>query len=888
MSQPPRGFKALLTWCLPADAREDVTGDLEERYQRDAAARGAGVAGRRYRRAAIAVSSRFLIERFREWSAGRLNPDVSFFDVRLGIRLLVRYPVLTVIGTASLAFAVALGASIFAFISLLLWPKLPLPEGDRVVSVRLTDAVTNQYEARLTADFLRWRGAATSLTDFGAGRGFIRNLTIGDGSLEPIDVAEVTASMFSMARVTPIAGRPLTDADAATAAPAVMVIGERLWRSRFGGDPAILQRSVTLAGTPTAVVGIMPDGFKFPSTFEVWVPLRLDAAATPRTGTTLRVWARMKRGVSLQQAAAEFEVFRAAAAADWPATHAHLRAEVKPFAGSPLSMDPATRMWVGSINLAVGVLVFLISGNVALLMFARAATRESEILVRTALGASRGRLIRQFFAEALVLSVPAALVGLFLARTALEWGLEAYTLSGGGRPLPFWFTSRLPPLSIAYGCGLALFAAVITGVLPALKVTRGLASRLREGSAGGGGQRFGGVWTALIVSQIAVTVTFPVVAVYVKGDAWLIEATDIGVPAERVLSAGLARDVALPPGRYAAAVRQVRDALAATPGVGRVTLADRLPLMSHGHYAIGVDADGAAPMKYEVDGYWISSAAVAEDFFATFDASPLAGRLFTGADFARTPRVAVVNQSFVSRVFGGRNPIGRHVQYRYGGGNGGQPPPMGANAPWIEIVGVVRDMGMAKAPNPQVAGIYLPLDLTSVNSVYVAARVSGDMGAATSALRHIAVRTEPLLRVAAVQPLDRVTADELRVVDFWVQLLIIVSGSTLVLALSGIYAVTSFTVARRTREIGIRVALGSNRAQVAATILRGPLIRMSIGIVLGWVLAIGLAGRIPREPGHITVLLAYLALMFVVCLLACLVPARRAMAVNPIDALRAE
>jgi putative ABC transport system permease protein len=324
------------------------------------------------------------------------------------------------------------------------------------------------------------------------------------------------------------------------------------------------------------------------------------------------------------------------------------------------------------------------------------------------------------------------------------------------------------------------------------------------------------------------------------------------VPAERVLSAALSRDVGLPPARYAAAVSQVRDALAAAPGVGLVTIADRLPLMSHGHHVIAVDAGGAAPMEREYDGYWISTAAVAEDFFATFDAAPLAGRFFTSADYAGPPRVAVVNQSFVSRVLGGRQAIGRRVQFHRDGGNAGQRPPMGRNAPWIEIVGVVRDLGMAHEPEKQVAGLYIPLDLRSVGSVYVAARVPGDMAPAANALRQIAARTEPLLRVAAVQPLEQVTANALRVIDFWVRLLIAVSVSALVLALSGIYAVTSFAVSRRTREIGIRLALGSSRGRVVGTILRGPLVRLSLGIVLGWALAIALAGRIPQTPGHIT------------------------------------
>jgi predicted permease len=818
-----------------------------------------------------------------------LNLRFSWLELRLAVRMLVRYPVLTVIGTVSLAFAIAIGAAVFAFISMILWPTLPLPEGDRVVSVRLHDQSANQYEDRLTADFLRWRGATTSLTDFGAGRSLNRNITMGDGVIEPVDVAEVTASTFGMARVAPIAGRPLTDADAAPAAPPVMLIGEGLWRSRFGGDPAILQHPVTLAGTPTAVVGIMPAGFKFPSTHEVWVPLRLDATPAPRSGAALRVWARMKPGIPLRQAAAEFDVFRAAAAADWPATHAHLHAEVKAFAGAAMTLPPTHRMALGSINLAIGLLVFLISGNVALLMFARAATRESEILVRTALGGSRGQLVRQFFAEALVLSTLSAIAGLALARAGIDWGLQAFTLAANdGRPLPFWFVPRLPPLSIVYGCGLALFAAVVTGVLPAFKATQGLSSRLRETGAGGGGLRFGGVWTALIVAQIAVTVTFPVVTFYVKRDAWQIEETDIGVPPANVLSASLARDANLSPERYATAVRRVRDALAAAPGVERVSISDKLPLMWHGTYVIGLDAGGAGPMEGDVDGYRVSTAAVEQDFFATFDAAPLAGRLFTAADYGAARRVAVVNQSFVDRVLGGRNPIGRHVRYRVVDQHAGQRPPAGIDPPWIEIVGLVRDIGMATEPDPKVAGIYMPLDLPSVSSAYVAARVPGDIVAATNAVRRIAAQTEPLLRVMSIRSLDQVTARALRETDFWVRLTSAVGISALVLALSGIYAVTSFAVSRRTREIGIRMALGSSRGRVVCTILRGPLVRMSIGIAIGWGLALLLASQIALTPSHVAGLFGYVVVMCGVCLLACIVPARRAMAVDPIQALRAE
>ncbi len=487
----------------------------------------------------------------------------------------------------------------------------------------------------------------------------------------------------------------------------------------FGGDPAVVGQSAILGETHRTIVGVMPEGFKFPVSHDAWVPLQIDeASAAPRAGAAFTVWARLTPGADLEGATAELATLQARAAADWPATHAHLRPEVKGFAASERERDPVERMQIGSINLGVGLLILLISGNVALLMFARAATRESEILVRTALGASRRRLIAQFFSEAVLLSGLALVLGLFGANACLRMGIEydAADAAAFGRALPFWFYQPLPPISIAYACGLALLSALVTGVLPALKVTRGLSSRLREGTAGGGGLKFGGVWTVVIVAQIAVTTTFPMFTLIGIRERFKHDPMGIGVPEAQVLSARLTRDRDIPLERYAAAVRQVRDRLRSVPGVSRVTLADTLPLTSQEHWVIEVDEGGAAPTEPDFAGrYRISSDAVDSQFFAAFDAVPLAGRLFTPSDYVDRPRTAIANQSFVDLVLGGRNPIGRRV--RYWNRTGQDAVASGPAPPWIEIVGLVRDLGMAFAPDPQTAGLYRPLDLSSRTSI---------------------------------------------------------------------------------------------------------------------------------------------------------------------------
>ena len=886
---PPRWTTALFRRLAPPPEAEILVGDLEEAHRARVSRRGSFLAAFLTSFEAADIAFMLLRRRF-----GRPRFSMSWLDLKLAMRMLVRYPVLTVIGTGSLAAAIALGASAFAFISLFLWPRMPLPDGDQIVIVSVRDVSASQPESRITADYFRWRGGTSTLTDFAASRGLGRNLAMGDGIVEPISVAEVTPSIFPMVRVTPIMGRTLTDDDTTAAAAPVMLLGERLWRERFAADPGIVGKTLLVSDIPTTVVGVMAASFRFPSVYEVWQPLKLEEGASkPRAGTGIRIWARMKPGVTYEQADTELAVLSAQSAADWPATHEHLRAAVISPVESEVG-DPLERKLIASMNVFVALLVLLVSGNVALLMFARAATRESELIVRTALGASRGRLVSQFFTEALVLSTVAAVIGLVLAQQVMVWGVNTFTVvANDGELLPFWITPSLPPLSVVYGIGLALLAAAVTGILPAIKMTKAVSSKLRETTAGGGGLSFGGVWTVVIVLQIAVTTAFPAIMYFLKSEVRQTRSQQIGVPPERYLSARLGRDANMTQERFDATVRRVRDDLEARPDVARVTIADHLPFMWNGFYVIEVDEGGAAaPPETDFDNaYRITTAAVLPDYFDAFEAPPLAGRLLTASDYAGGAPVVVVNQSFVDKVLGGRNAVGRRLRYVRASG-GGQPLPMaeapGTVAPWIEIVGVVRDLGMAVEPNPNTAGAYFPLQPQAVGSVMIAARVSGDMAAATNGLRSIARNADPTLRVSEVQPLNLIPENGLRTMNYVVRVLGIAGAVGLTLALSGIYAVMAFAVSRRTREIGIRVALGSSRLRVVLTILRKPLIQAAMGSVLGPILFTLLPIPIAVTPAYVLGMAAYMVLVFGVCMLACLVPARRVLRIDPIAALRAD
>jgi putative ABC transport system permease protein len=617
----------------------------------------------------------------------------------------------------------------------------------------------------------------------------------------------------------------------------------------------------------------MPEDFGFPIAHQVWTPLKSDRPE--RTGPTF-VFGRLAPGVTLSEAQAELTIVGRRSAADAPDTHAFLRPEVIPYAHvtfDPRNFDIALGLTLAHIFLIA--LVIVVSANVALLMFARAASREREIGVRYALGASRGRIVAQLFAEGLALSSVSVILGLVVARFALGSLLRTVE-ADSGNALPFWINDDLASSTIAYGIGLSMLVAVIIGVFPALKVTRnGLDARLRSFSAGGGGYRFGGVWTAVIVAQVVVTVVFPAAAFLFH--RWVVggQTRDVGFAAKEYLSARLVIDPETS-GRTTAIVEELRRQFSAEPGVTAVTIADRLPSMRHASGRFEVEGD-EAPLTY---GYDVRVASVDANFFSALRAPVIAGRGFAPSDFAPGREVAIVNASFVARVLHGRNPIGRRV--RLVARDSEHPP-----GPWIDIVGLVRDLGIGGTDG---VGLYRPL-APDAATLHVAVHVPGGPETFGDRLRGLVNRVEPTLRVHDLMPPDRVGADQWLESLYLSRLLAVLSGLALLLSLIAIYAVMAFTVVQRTREIGTRVALGANRWRVIAAIIRRPLGQIGLGIGVGGALvplmSVGIFESTPT-PFESILMAAYAALMLAVCLSACLVPVRRALDLEPGQVLRAE
>ena len=849
-------------------------------------------------------AERYKDEARRSRGLDRINDlRVSWLDFKLGFRMLARYPGLTIVGGLAMAFAIWIGASTFEIMTQAMAPKLPLPEGERIVGPYLWDAATSERETRALHDFVAWRGQLRTIDDLGATRRVRRNLITDDGVGEPVEIAEISASAFRVTRVPPLLGRTLVDADEAPGAPPVVVIGEDLWKSRFAGDPNVIGRVVRIGRTPSTIVGVMPSSYRFPVSHQFWVPLRVQSIElAPREGPGVLMFGRLAPGASLDEARAELEGLGRRVAAASPKTHEHLRALVRSYPASVLPVEGVEKAALAAFNVPLLLLITLVCGNVALLIFARAATRESELAVRTALGASRARIIMQLFAEALVLGGLAAVIGLLAAGPAVAWSMRVAEVDMmSGNKFPFWFHGSLSPSTVVYAAVLTVFTAVIAGVVPAIKMTRGMA-KLQQASGGGGGVKLGGLWTAVIITQVAVTVAFPGITFLVQRSGAITRTVDAGFAASEYLAARIEMDRDLPPGadgdtsqaaylrRYATTLEEVKRRLATDPAVAGATFGSALPRMSHPARYIEMDAGGAAPIdpRYPT-GHRVSVASVDPGFFDAFGAPVLAGRGFTTGDLEFNAVPVIVNQSFVRGVLGGRNPIGRRVRYIYNGG----VIPEAERGPWYQIVGVVRDLAMDMRPNdPKVAGFYHPATAAATYPAQVAVHVNGRADTFVPRFRAIVAEVDPTLRVYEVQRLDQVVIGSMQGLVFWFRLFVGVSAMALLLSLAGIYAVMSFTVSRRTREIGIRVALGATHLRVLAAIFRRPLIQVAIGVLVGSALVLfmvwGESGEEMVTAKQGLIVTAYAVVMMGVCLMACVVPTRRALGVEPTEALRGD
>ena len=828
-----------------------------------------------------------------------MKTGMSWLDIKLGARMLIKHPGLTLVGGLGMAVAIAIGAGAFAFFYSHLYPRLPLHEGDRIVAIENWDVRYNDEARQSLHDFATWRAELRTVSDVSAFRNVARNVIAPDGTTEPVRLAEMTASAFRVARVAPRLGRPLVDEDERPGAPPVVVIGHDVWRTRFDGDSGVVGRPMRLGNAVHTVVGVMPEGFAFPVNHGYWIPLRLTPADYPRgQGPELFVFGRLAPGVTWDEAQAELDALGRRASAAFPATNADLRPRVLNYTYPTADIQDVSVWEVAVMQMMVSLLLVVVAVNVGILVYARTASRRGEIAVRTALGASRRRIVGQLFAEALVLAAVASVAGLLLARAGLGLAHRIMRLEGAGE-LPFWMDYGIPPATVLYVVGLAVLAAVIAGVLPALGVTgRGMQDSLRQ-LGGGTGRRQGRTWTVLIVAQVA----FVVAAIPMTLG---VASSEIGETLNRFwfvpddfLAARLSMDPEPPPGtdpaayraalggRFAALQAELVRRLEAEPWVAGVTVGTGIPGQGDWSY---VKVDGA-PGPSGSTNHTVSAHEVELDFLPTFGSAVLAGRALSPADVETAASAVVVNQAFM-RSLGGGSPLGRRLRYV----SHGEPEPgsAGDTVPhrWYEIVGVVSDLQEnpidPALAQPEVYHALVPGKLTRASLLM---RVRGDEPSAyLGRLRQITASVDPGLRMVprALGDLFHEQAVAVRMMAGVVGLIIL---SVLLLSAAGIYALMSFTVSQRRKEIGIRAALGADPRRILGSLFSRSVRQLAIGVGVG-LLAVGLLdvvmkGEVMFGKGYV-LLPGVTVLMLAAGLIATFGPARRGLRIQPMEALREE
>ena len=755
-------------------------------------------------------------------SAGIPGLSACWLDVKLGLRMLRKQWALSFVGGVAMAVAMTFGASIFELLHALMGTSVPLPDGEQVVMVQPYDVEQRLGRHTPVSDFEQWRAELTTIEDIGAFRTSRRYLMTADGARRLVAVAEMSASGFQLARIPPMLGRPLLDEDESAGAPPVVVIGFDVWQSTFGAGRDVVGQVVELDGESHTVVGVMPEDFGFPINHQYWTVL--GASDDP-----VRVFGRLTLGAEYVTAQAEIEAIGIAQPDIVSASGQPLRPRVVPFVRGILE-DPGSV--VALVPFVLPLLLIPPCANIAILIYARTLARQGEFAARTALGASRGRIIGQIYLEVLVVAAAAAGLALVMTPVLVDF-LRGNLVSGG---LPFWMDLSLSYTTIGYTAGLACVAALIAGGIPALRATgrRNLAGlqALSHRTA----PRLGFVWTTLVLLQVALSV-----AVVPTGTeiAWALSGPAIDgprFPAEEYLTATLALSPqAVPdPVRFATLREDLVERLEAEPDVTRVTVAQTLPSQET-HVQVEIES------PHEI----VTAAFNRVDlqFFETFETPLLAGRGFEARDLEPTSHTILVNRSFARRVLGEANPLGRRLRIVEA-----TMAERRVFEPWLEIVGVVEDYAdtsgvrtffrlLPRVPDsaPVANGRADPDAPPWVMAIHAGPRIPAEL---PDRLRRTAASLDPHLRVEPIRTMDDVWE------AYWLEDVTLASGLGILLlglvgfSSAGIFTLTAFTVVQRRRELGIRSALGAPSWRLVADIFRRVLAPVSVGLTLGGVCAL--------------------------------------------------
>lgn len=810
--------------------------------------------------------------------------DSIIKDIRYGVRGLWKHPGFTAIVVITLALGIGASTAIFSVVDSVLLRRLPYRTAERIVAIQEFGKEGKRGQIT-SANFLDWRAQNTVFEQLAAIKTTTANLALSDQA-ERIDLAQTNANFFDVFGITPQYGRLFIPADEQAGHENVVVVSHSLWQRRFAGDPALVGKPISLDGTNYTVIGIAPPDFRYPDKTELWLPpLRLvpelfpgqDVTQTRRMGYLAAV-ALLKPGVSLQQAAGEMETITARLRQQYPDSN-NVRFNRVVSLHEHLVGDTNKLLW-----LLLGAVTFVLligCANVANLLLASGASRHKEMAIRTALGASRWRVIRQLFTESTMLALTGGAVGLLVAF----WGLAAIT-----KLLPADFP-RLNEIHIdlrilAFTFAASVLTGILFGLVPALQISRtDVQEAIKETGRGtAGSRRQSRFRQALIVAEVALSVVLLAGAGLLFRSFLQLQSVNTGFSPEQVLTARLTP--AGPNYRenpdFAKFYNQVLEKLSAVPGVQDAGLINTLPLDKGPTSGFRVEGRPiTTPDKWPSVNYRVVSA----DYFSAMSIPVLQGRAYTERDGENAPRVMIVNQKLARDTFPGEDPIGKRITF--GNVDSNQQPV------WWEIVGVVANTRSLELREEPAQELYFSVLQDFWPNLSIVVRSSVEPSSLSGSLRQIVNQVDKSVPVSSVKTMDHVVSESITQPRFNLFLLGLFGAVAMLLSAAGIYGVTAYTVTQRTHEVGIRLALGAQVSDVLKMILGQGMAVIGIGVVLGLVAAFALM-RLLRsllfgvgENDPLTFVAITLVLLLV-ALIACYIPARRATKVDPLVALRYE
>ena len=800
-------------------------------------------------------------------------------DVRYAVRTLAKSSGLTIVATLALTLGIGLTTTMFSIVYGALMKGLPYPDGNRVMVVERSNPARGVQHQRLPIqDFVDYKAQQHTFTDLGAftsGSIYVS----GDEKAERYDGSWITSNAFDILGVRPLLGRSFRPGEDAPPGDQVAILAYSTWRERYAGDPAVIGRVIRVNGLPYTVVGVMPEGFAFPNNDKIWIPLVVDPLATKRgDGQSVQTFGKLKPAVSLDQATVDVTTIAKRLASEYKDTNDGFTANIIKLTDSYIGTQP--RQLLFTMLGAVFFVLLIACANVANLLLDRAAHRTKEVGIRTALGASRGAVIRQFLAEALILSFMAAALGIGVAYLGIEAFNRAITVT----QVPFFIDIDLNPQVLLFTILITVATTLVSGAIPAYQSSRAdINDVLKDDSRGASSFRIGRISRGLVIFEIALSCGLLVAAGLMIKSVTKMRTMDPGFTTDDVFTARVGFPTAytdtLAEWRF---FDQSLERLRGLPGVRAAAIASGLPASRQGfdNSAFAIEGQTYIQDKDYPYTHWVSATPA---FFSTLDIPLVAGRFFTDADRPGSLDVAIVNRAFAAEFFHNQDPIGRRV--RLGKSK--------STAPWVTIVGVVGDMFTGDADTPKPPVLVRPFAQSRATFVYLAARTAGPPMALTPSVRHALAALNPDIPLYWVETLGDAISESLWFVRVFGTMFVIFGMVALFLAAIGLYAVMSFSVSRRTREVGIRMALGARATDVVGMILKQGLLQLGLGMATGLTLALGISQLLriilfqvqPRDPA---IFGGVAAVLVVAGMVACLVPARRATLVDPLVALRSE